>query len=73
MRATVRGNRRIIVRELSEDVHIRYVPIQSIITDDLDMRRVFGNVMPKLHTIDQKDTRTAIAQDLLDYVENDGI
>jgi len=36
----IRSNRRLTVREISEDLDISYGPVQNILTTDLNMRRV---------------------------------
>ena len=71
VRSAVRENRRIIVRELSEDLHVSYGSVQSILTEDLGMRRVSAKFVPKLLSADEKENCLSAAQDLLDYAEND--
>jgi transposase/AraC-like DNA-binding protein len=71
VRSAVRENRRITVRELSEDLHVSYGSVQSILTEDLGMRRVSAKFVPKLLSADEKENRLSAAQDLLDCAEND--
>ena len=44
----VRSNRRLTIRELAEELNISYGSVQSILTDDLQMRRVSAKFVPRL-------------------------
>ncbi|BFZ13051.1 hypothetical protein BsWGS_16090 [Bradybaena similaris] len=68
--STVRENRRITIRELSEEHSISFGSVQAILTEDLGMRRVSAKFVPKLLSADQKDNRVSAAADLIDCVEN---
>jgi len=65
VRSVVRGNRRITIREVSEELNISYGSVQSIVTEDLGMRRVSAKFVPKLLSDEQKEQRVLAAQDLL--------
>uniref|UniRef100_A0A0L8GD08 T-box domain-containing protein n=1 Tax=Octopus bimaculoides TaxID=37653 RepID=A0A0L8GD08_OCTBM len=67
----VRGNGRIPIHDLSEDVQISYGSVPSIITQDLGMSRTSAEFLSKLLSADQEDTEVSVAQGLLDCVEND--
>ncbi|GBM05209.1 hypothetical protein AVEN_181604-1 [Araneus ventricosus] len=67
--STVRENRRITIRELSEECNINYGSVQSILTDDLGVRCLFANLVPKLLSADQKENTAAFY--LLECVENE--
>jgi len=45
--------------------------IQQAFGDDLGLRRVPAKFVPKLLTVEQKQLRQEIAQDMLDCVESD--
>ncbi|BFZ02340.1 hypothetical protein BsWGS_05379 [Bradybaena similaris] len=68
--STVRENRRITIRELSEEHSISFGSVQAILTEDLGMRRVSAKFVPKLLSADQKDNWVSAAADLIDCVEN---
>ena len=59
--STVRENRRITIRELSEERSISFGSVQAILTEDLGMRRVSAKFVPKLLSADQKDNRVSAA------------
>ena len=54
-----------------EEVEICRGSVYSILTEDLCMRRVSANIIPKLLTEQQKELRVEIAQDMLDCANND--
>ena len=43
----IRSNRRLTIREVSEDLNISYGPVQIILTTDLNMRRVSAKFVPR--------------------------
>ena len=51
----IRSNRRLIIREISEDLNISYGSIQNILTTDLNMRRVSAKFLPRVLTVEQKE------------------
>ncbi|UYV75070.1 hypothetical protein LAZ67_12002351 [Cordylochernes scorpioides] len=65
------ANRRIIVREVSEDLNISIGSCHSIFINDLGMRRVAAKFVPKLLNYDQKQHRMNIANEMLDSVRDD--
>ena len=52
--STVRENRRITIRELSEEHSISFGSVQAILTEDLGMRRVSAKFVPKLLSADRR-------------------
>ncbi|VVC38893.1 Transposase, type 1 [Cinara cedri] len=71
IRTAIRGNRRLTIMELSNEFQISFGSIQTILTTDLDMRRVAAKFVPKLLSDEQKENRKQIATDLLEYSESD--
>ena len=71
VRTLVRQDRRVTVRELAEEVGISIGPVHSILTDDLATRRVSAKFVPKLLTMEQKQLRVEVPQDMLDYANSD--
>jgi len=51
----IRSNRRLTVREISEDLNVSYGSIQNILTTDLNMRRVSAKFVPLVLTVEQKE------------------
>ncbi|KAL4149391.1 hypothetical protein QTP88_003351 [Uroleucon formosanum] len=48
IRTAIRGNRRLTIMELSNEFQISFRSVQTILTTDLDMRRVAAKFLPKL-------------------------
>jgi histone-lysine N-methyltransferase SETMAR len=71
VRAKIRENRRLTIREIAKDIQISFGSVQSILTDDLGMRRVSAKFVPRLLSADQKETRVSAACDFLECVEKD--
>ena len=64
-------DRHVTIRELVEEVGISTGSVHSILTDDLAMRRVSTKFVPKLLTMEQKQLRLEVSQDMLDYANTD--
>src|SRR5213080_3141671 len=62
VRAAIRGNRRLTVREIAEDIGLSFGSVQSILTEDLGMRRVSAKFVPKLLSSDQTITKKYYVQ-----------
>jgi len=71
VRTLVMQDRRITVRELAGEVGVSIGSVHTIVTADLGSRRVSAKLVPKLLTMEQKQLRLEIAQDMLDCVESD--
>lgn len=65
----IRSNRRLTIRELAEDFNISYGSIQSILTDNLHMRRVSAKFVPRLLSGEQKEIRVSICRELKDRLD----
>ena len=65
VRAVIRGNRRLTVREVANEVGISIGSCHQILTEKLQMRRVSAKFVPRLLTDDQKENRVEISQELL--------
>jgi len=50
----IRSNRRLTIREISEDVNISYGSVQNILTTDLNMRRESVKFVLRVLTVEQK-------------------
>jgi len=64
-------DRLITVRELADEVGVNIGSVHTILTADLGLRSVSAKFMLKLLTMEQKQLRLEIAQNMLDCVEND--
>ena len=62
----VRENRQLIVRSIAEQVNIDRDTFRKILTEDLDVRKVCAKMVPKELTVEQKERRVIICQDLLE-------
>ena len=67
----VHSNRRLTIREMSDDCYISFGSCQRILTEHLGMRRIAAKFVPRLLSQDQKDNRVAICQELLDRANDD--
>ena len=56
-RQIVRGNRRLTVRSIAEQVNIDRETVRKILTEDLDMSKVCAKTVPKELTVEQKQRR----------------
>ena len=64
-------DRRITVRELAGEVGVSIGSVHTILTADLGLRRMSAKFVPKLLTMEQKQLRMEIAQNMPECVEND--
>ena len=64
-RAVIRGNRRLTVREVADEVGISIGSCHQIFTEKLQIRRVSAKFVPRLLTDDQKENRVETSQKLL--------
>ena len=61
----IRGNLRLTVREVADEVGISIGSCHQIFTEKLQMRRVCAKFVPRLLSDDQKENRVEISQELL--------
>jgi len=59
----IRSNRRLTIREISEDVN---GSVQNILATDLDMRRVSAKFVLRVLTVEQKQKRLSFSLELRD-------
>ena len=71
VRTLVLQDRRITIRELSDEVNISTGSIHSILHDDLGLRRLVAKFVPRLLTVEQKELRLEVSQDMLDSAADD--
>jgi len=67
----IRSNRRLTIREISEDLNISYGSVQNILTTDLNMRQVSAKFVPCVLTVEQKQQRLSLSLQLRDCATSD--
>ena len=67
----VRADRRLTVRMIAEELSINKDTVWSIITENLEMRKVCAKMVPKLLSEDQKQQRVTVCQDIIERLEDD--
>jgi len=71
VRSVTRENRRLTIREVSEEVGICKSSCHTILTDKMKMHRVATKFVPCLLTEEQKQNRVSVSQELLDRLNTD--
>lgn len=71
VREMVLNDRRITIRELSDALALSFGSVQSILKDDLNMRRIAAKFVPRLLSNDQKESRVIACTDLKEQLKND--
>ncbi|XP_049525005.1 protein GVQW3-like [Dermacentor silvarum] len=69
--AVVMRDRRVTIREVAEEVGISTFSAHSSMTEDLAMKGVAAKFVPTLLTVEQKQLRVEVSQDLLDSTNSD--
>jgi DNA-binding Xre family transcriptional regulator len=71
VRDKIRYDRRLTVKELTNEVGISIGTCHSILSDELGMKRVSAKLVPKLLTEEQMEHRVKMCLDLKNRVSND--
>ena len=71
VREKVLEDRRLTVQEIVAQVGKSTGSVHSILTEDLNLRRVSTKFVPKLLTEQQKELRKEISEDVLDLANHD--
>ena len=69
--SVIRENRRLIIREVSEEAGICKSSCHTILTEKLKMHRVAAKFVLRLLTKEQKQNRVTVSQELLDRSNTD--
>ncbi|KAL4136294.1 hypothetical protein QTP88_007842 [Uroleucon formosanum] len=64
-------NRRLTVRMLADELNLKRETVRKILTDDLSMKKLCANIVPKNLLTEQKHVQMSISQDCLEQVEAD--
>jgi len=67
----MRADRRLTVRMIAEELSINKDTVWSIITENLEMRKVCAKMVPKLLSEEQKQQRATVCQDIIERLEDD--
>jgi AraC-like DNA-binding protein len=67
----LRGNRRLTITEIADELNLSFGTCQAILTQDLGMRRVSAKLVPRVLTQDQTENRATACRELLQRAEND--
>jgi len=67
----IRENRRLNIREVSEEVGICKSSCHTILTEKLKMHRVAAKFVPRVLTEEQKQNHLSVSQELLDRSNTD--
>ena len=65
----MRSDRRLSVTVIAEELNMRREIVRQIVREDLGLRNISANVMPRILTHDQKLRRLHISSDLLRNAE----
>ena len=60
-----------MVRMIAEELSINKDTVWSIITENLEMRKVCTKMVPKLLSEDQKQQRVTVCQDIIECLKDD--
>ena len=64
-------SRKLIIREIADELNIAYESAQDILVNDLGLRRVAANLVPKDLNFMPKRDRVDVAKDMLSKVDSD--
>ena len=67
----MRSDRRLPLRMISSDLNLNRFTVHKILTQDLDMRKVWAKMVPKNLTTEQTADRRDVCLDLLDRLERE--
>ncbi|UYV76602.1 hypothetical protein LAZ67_14001427 [Cordylochernes scorpioides] len=67
----LRTDRRLSIQKIADTLHMSTFVAHGIVSEDLQMRKVCANLVPKVLTQDQKGPRVLRCQELLDLIQNE--
>lgn len=65
------GTWRITISEISDKLGLSFGSVQSILTENFDMKHAPEKFVPKLLTVEQKETHLAVDRNLLQCADHD--
>jgi len=69
VRSLLRSDRRLTLRMISSELHLKRFTVHQILTQGLDMKKAWAKMVPKNLTIEQKANRRDVCLDLLDRLQ----
>ncbi|XP_075559298.1 protein GVQW3-like [Dermacentor variabilis] len=69
--AVMMRDRHMTIREIAEEMGMSTFSAHSIMIEDLAMKKVAAEFVPKLLTMEQKQLRVEVSQDMLDSTNSD--
>ena len=67
----VRGDCRLTVQMIADELEINRNSAWKIITEDLGMRKICAKMVPKLLDDDQRERRVEVCQDILEHLQTE--
>lgn len=71
VRNLIRLNRRLVVREMSQELNLSFGSVQAILKQDLKMSRIAPKFMPKILSNEKKHNRVRVSTEMLKVVKED--
>ncbi|XP_060518460.1 protein GVQW3-like [Cylas formicarius] len=71
LRVRVLGDRRVSLRMLGDELGINKETIRQMLHEDLGMRKVCAKMVPKVLTVEQKELRLTICEDMISRIEEE--
>lgn len=71
IRNLVRNDRRLTTRMIADQLNLNHTTVHQVLTENLNMRKICAKLVPKNLTVQQKDHRVEVCQDLLGRIERD--
>ena len=65
------SDRRLTIREISEELDLSFGSVQALLTEDLGMRRVAAKFVPRLLSSDQLRLRVSLSEEMHDRARSD--
>ncbi|XP_060534524.1 histone-lysine N-methyltransferase SETMAR-like [Cylas formicarius] len=72
LRVRVLGDRRVSLRILEDELGINKEIIRQMLHEDLGMRKLCAKMVPKVLTVEQKELRLSICEDIISRIEEEG-
>ncbi|GFV19177.1 protein GVQW3 [Trichonephila clavipes] len=70
VREVLRTDLRLSIQQIVDTLHMSTFAVHGVVTEDLQMRKVCAQLVPKRLTQDQKELRVLRCQELLDLIQN---
>ena len=71
VKTLINSDRRLTIREISEELDLNRFTVNQILSKDLEMSRVGPTMMPRILSESQREKRVTVSQDMLSKVCDD--